>query len=242
MMLPEPFVYRFPTESEAESALASVTRMLASDFDPEHPPFLMFDVERIVDGHLVALRVAAPIGTHPIQNLMAAQTLAALLLRDAGICPPGKALGDAISQLEIQGALYALTHLLPPAWSPIVQAALKAAGVDAPGSITGIFTGAIKETFMAVKIEDFEILQALGVGLQDAGKKLQAAKQPGSPGGVVVTTGEKIDIIETSVTDAVKALLGDDVPGLDKYIAMGVALAGMILPLVFKDPATPPAA
>jgi hypothetical protein len=241
MNLPNPFLYRFPSEDAAKAALLDVTLWLSDYVDWDTPRGGSFTVVRISDGGTVVVRVVVPPGTAPVQNLMAAQTLAALLLRDAGIQPPGKALGDAVSQLEIQGALYALTHLLPVGWLPIVQSILTAAGVNAPTSIPGILTGAIKETFMAVKIEDFEILQALGVGLQDAGKKLQAAKQPGSPGGVVVTTGEKIDIIEVSVTDAVKALLGDEVPGLDKYIAMGVALAGMILPLVFKDPA-PPAA
>jgi hypothetical protein len=239
MKLPEVSTYRFVSETIANLALRELTQALAGNlkFKDGHA---FYPGVRIDNGHPVNIDLSMPTDAPPIQNLETAQTLAALLIRSKGVQLPGKALGDAASQLIIQLALYGATQL-GGQWLPLIQSVLTAAGVNAPTSIPGILTGAIKETFMAVKIEDFEVLQALGVGLQDAGKKLQAAKQPGSPGGVVVTTGEKIDIIEVSVTDAVKALLGDEVPGLDKYIAMGVALAGMILPLVFKDP-VPPAA
>ena len=239
MNLPNPFTYKFVSETVANLALSELTQALAGNlwnFSALYP------ATRIDNGAPANVRVTIPEGTPPIQNLMVAQTLAAMLIRNAGIQLPEKALGDLISQVEIQAALYELMEILPVAWVPLVRQILQAAGASAPSSVPGILVGAMKETFMAVKIEDFEVLQALGAALTDAGKKLQAAKQPGSPGGAVVTTGEKIDIIESAVTDAVKGILGDQVPGLDKYIAMATALAGMLLPLAFKDPAVPPAA
>jgi hypothetical protein len=229
MKLPEVSTYRFPNEDASNAALAKVTQML-SDADYAGKTF---QIERIADGHPVSLLFVIPQGTRPVQNLVAAQTLAALLLRNAGIQLPGKSLGDAVSQLEIQGSLYALTHLLPVGWTPIVQAILQAAGVSAPTSIPGILTGAIRETLMAITVSDVEILKALGDAFTLASQNLEKAKADG-----VVTTDEIVVMVEESAVVALKDTIGPDVPGLDRFVDLAKGVIGALLPLILK-PAAP---
>lgn len=234
MKLPEVSLYRFPSEDAANSAMAQVTQLVARGSDSvDGPDCATFPVVRITDGAHAVMEFVIPPDTPAVQNLMAAQTLAALLLRSAGIQLPGKALGDAVSQLEIQGALYALTHLLPGGWTPIVQAILQAAGVDAPGSIPGILTGAIKETLMAITVSDVEILKALGDAFTLASQNLEKAKADG-----VVTTDEIVVMVEESAVVALKDTIGPDVPGLDRFVDLAKGVIGALLPLILK-PAAP---
>ena len=144
MNLPNPFAYRFVSEDIAKLALDELTQAVAGNMHwPDGEAFYPGIV--IGTGEPIRLHVMIPLDTPSLQSLPAAQTLAAMLIRNAGIQLPEKAVGDAISQLEIQGVLYALTHLLPAGWLPIVQSILKAAGIAAPDSLTGIVTGAIAE-------------------------------------------------------------------------------------------------
>ena len=144
MRLPEVSTYRFVSETIANLALTELTQALAGNMKFKDNKAL-YPALRIDNGAPANILVVIPVGTPVIQNLMAAQTLAALLLRAMGVELPEKALGDAISQLEMQAALYELMQILPVAWVPLVQQALQAAGIHAPDSLAGILTGAIAE-------------------------------------------------------------------------------------------------
>ncbi len=230
----EMFQYRLPSEHEAAEVFRGLTNMAMAGA-AESGSVFGFEAIRISDGSRVAVNVRLTPRVYPEQHRDHAMRQAWQLLIEAGVEPPNMALGRFMSEIEKQALLYVVTHCLPPGLSAAAQAVLDAAGVPAPGSVTGILTGAVKETIMAVDATQDEILQAVSDVVKVGIEKYRAAKADG-----VVTTQEKIAIAQSIIEVALKDVLADDIPNLDQIISVVSAVIDVAMKVAIKSPAPKP--
>ena len=200
---------RMSSEREISDVFRSLTDLALAGTSEIGATF-GFEAIRIKDGARVAVHIKIPPRVYHELHQEHAMRQAWQWLLEAGVEPPDMALGCFMTAVEKQALLYVVTHSLPGGLSAAAKAVLDAVGVPAPGSVTGILTGAVKETIMAADATQDEILQAVSDVVKVGIEKYRAAKADG-----VVTVQEKVDIAEAVIEIALKDVLADDVPNLD---------------------------
>lgn len=220
------YPWEFPDEPAAEVALQSLTEQALEGGTSKAR---VLAVRNVNNGSWRVFIFQSEARFFDRTDVDGAMSFAQGRLCSQGIRPPGWVLGEAIGKLETQALLYWLALRLPPSVADAVREFLKGIGVHVPDSIPDIAIGTIGEVLMAIKVTDVEILKALGASFTLAASNLEAAKADGD-----VTTDEIVKIVEESAVVALKETIGNDVPGLDRFVDLAKGVIGALLPLILK--------